>query len=97
MKIIFKLRGNRDREELDHYAVLTMPVEELSHVQYSTLPSVEWQQRGRKHATVRQFNTLEILSTKGLYRKRTMKGVSDPSNNPACLPYKFRTPNYIST
>jgi len=30
-KSIFKLRGNRDREELPHCAVLTMPVEELSH------------------------------------------------------------------
>jgi len=45
----FKLRGNRDREELAHCAVLTMPVEDFSHVQYSALPSVEWQQRGRKH------------------------------------------------
>jgi len=26
-----------------------MPVEDFSHVQYSVLPSVEWQQRGRKH------------------------------------------------
>jgi len=26
-----------------------MPVEEFSHLQYSALPSVEWQQRGRKH------------------------------------------------
>jgi len=26
-----------------------MPVEEFSHVQYSALPSVEWQQQGRKH------------------------------------------------
>ena len=42
---IFKLRGNRDREELAHCAVLTMPVEEFSNVQYSALPSVEWQQR----------------------------------------------------
>jgi len=49
VKAIFKLRGNRDREELAHCAVLTTPVEEFSHVQYSTLPSVEWQQRGRKH------------------------------------------------
>jgi len=49
VKAIFKLRGNQDREELVHCAVLTMPVEEFSHVQYSTLPSVEWQQRGRKH------------------------------------------------
>jgi len=49
VKAIFKLRGNRDREELAHCAVLTMPVEEFSHVQYSALPSVEWQQRGQKH------------------------------------------------
>jgi len=46
VKAIFKLRGNQDREELPHCAVLTMPVEEFSHVQYSALPSVEWQQRG---------------------------------------------------
>jgi len=32
-KINFKLRDNRDREELAHCAVLTMPVEEFSHVQ----------------------------------------------------------------
>jgi len=49
IKSIFKLRGNRDREELPHCAVLTMFVEEFSHVQYIVLPSVEWQQRGRKH------------------------------------------------
>jgi len=49
VKAIFKLRGNQDREELAHCAVLTMPVEEFSHVQYSALPSVEWQQRGQKH------------------------------------------------
>jgi len=49
VKAIFILRGNQDREELAHCVVLTMPVEEFSHVQYSTLPSVEWQQRGRKH------------------------------------------------
>jgi len=48
VKAIFKLRGNRDREELGHCAVLTVPVEGFSHVQYSALPSVEWQQRGRK-------------------------------------------------
>ena len=48
VKAICKLRGNRDREELAHCAVLIMPVEEFSHVQYSALPSVEWQQRGRK-------------------------------------------------
>ena len=49
VKAVFKLRGNRDREELVHCAALTMPIEEFSHVQYSALPSVEWQQRGRKH------------------------------------------------
>jgi len=49
VKAIFKLHGNRYREELPHCAVLTVPVEEFSHVQYSALPSVEWQQRGRKH------------------------------------------------
>jgi len=47
VKAIFKLRGNQDRELLAHCAVLTMPVEDFSHVQYSALPSVEWQQRGR--------------------------------------------------
>ena len=49
VQAILKLRGNRDREELALCAVFTMPVEEFSHAQYSTLPSVEWQQRGRKH------------------------------------------------
>jgi len=49
VKAIFKLCGNRDREELACNAVLTLPIEEFSHVQYSTLPSVEWQQQGRKH------------------------------------------------
>jgi len=49
VKAIFKLHGNWEREELSHCAILTVPVEEFSHVQYSTLTSVEWQQRGRKH------------------------------------------------
>ena len=49
VKAIFKLHDNWDREELVHCAVLTMSVEEFGHVQYSVLPSVEWQQRGRKH------------------------------------------------
>jgi len=61
VKAIFKLRGNRDREELPHCAVLTMPVEEFSHVQYSALPSVEWQQRGRKHG--RSFERLHHRRT----------------------------------
>ena len=52
VKAIFKLRCNRDREELVHCAVLTMPVEEFSHVQYRALSSIEWQQRGRKHWTL---------------------------------------------
>jgi len=56
VKAIFKLRGNRDREELAQCAVLTMPVEEFSHVQYSALPSVDRQQRGRKHG--RSFERL---------------------------------------
>ena len=49
VKTIFNLRVNRVREELAHCAVLTVPAEEFSHVQYSALPTVEWQQRGRKH------------------------------------------------
>jgi len=49
VKAIFKLRSKWDREKLAHCAVLTMPVEEFGHVQYSALPSVEQQQRGRKH------------------------------------------------
>jgi len=61
VKAIFKLCGNRDREELARCTVLTMPVEEFSHVQYSTLPSVEWQQRGRKH--VRSFARLHHRRT----------------------------------
>jgi len=40
VKAIFKLRGNRDRKELAHCALLTMSIEEFSHVQYSILPSV---------------------------------------------------------
>jgi len=54
VKAILKLRGNRGREELAHCTVLTVPVEEFSHVQYSALPSVEWQQQGRKHKSVNQ-------------------------------------------
>jgi hypothetical protein len=50
VKAIFKLRGNRDREEQAHCAVLTMPVEQFSHLQYSALPSVTWQQRGENMA-----------------------------------------------
>jgi hypothetical protein len=44
VKAILKLCGKQDREELAHCAVLTVPIEEFSHSQYSTLPSVEWQQ-----------------------------------------------------
>ena len=66
VKAIFKLRGNRDREELPHCAVLTMPVEEFSHVQYSALPLVEWQQRGRKHG--RSFARCTIEEKRGVLR-----------------------------
>jgi len=61
VKAIFKLRGNRDREELARCVVLTVPGEEFSHVQYSALPSVEWQQRGRKHG--RSFARLHHQKT----------------------------------
>jgi len=64
VKAIFKLRGYQDREELAHCAVLTMPVEEFSHVQYSALPSVEWQQRGRKHG--RSFARLHHRRKRGI-------------------------------
>ena len=63
VKAVFKLRGNRDRQELSHRAVLTVPVEQFSHVQYSALPSVEWQQRGRKHG--RSFARLHHRRTTG--------------------------------
>ena len=59
VKTIFKLCGNRNRLELQHCAVLTTPVEEFSHVQYSALPSVEWQQRGRKRGRSLQDCTIE--------------------------------------
>src|SRR5215510_4193736 len=49
VKAIFKLRGNWDRQELVHCAVLTVPVDVFSHLQNSALPSVDWQQGGRKH------------------------------------------------
>jgi len=61
VKAIFKLRGNQDRQELAHCAVLTMPFEEFSHVQYSALPSAEWQQLGRKHG--RSFTRLHHRRT----------------------------------
>jgi len=49
VKAIFKLHGNREKKEMVYCPILIMPVEEFSHVQYSALLSVEWQQRGRKH------------------------------------------------
>jgi len=39
-----------------------VPVEEFSHAQYSALPSVEWQQRGRKHG--RSFARLHRRRTR---------------------------------
>jgi len=41
-----------------------MPVEEFSHVQYSALPSVELQQRGRKHGS--SFARLHHRRTNGV-------------------------------
>ena len=52
---------DQDREELPHCAVFAMPVEEFRHAQYSALPSVEWQQRGRKHG--RSFARLHHRKT----------------------------------
>jgi len=40
VKAIFKLRGNRDREELAHCAVLTVAVEEPRAVQRSAFSRV---------------------------------------------------------
>jgi len=73
VKAIFKLRGNRGREELPHCTVLTMPVEEFSHVQYSALPSVEWQQRRRKVGRSLQDCTIE--EQRGVVRFLWAEGV----------------------
>jgi len=73
VKAIFKLRGNRDIEELAHCAVLTMHIDEFSHVQYSTLPSVERQQRGRKHGPSLQDCTIE--EQRGVVRFLWAEGV----------------------
>jgi len=76
VKAIFKLRSDWDRKELPHCAVLTMPVEEFSHVQYSALPSVEWQQRGRKHG--RSFARLHHRRT---WRSAVSLGRSETCGN----------------
>ena len=92
-KSIFKLRGNQDREELAHCAVLTMPVEEFSHVQYSALPSVEWQQRGQKHG--RSFARL--------HHRRTWRSVvslgrrSETCGNPSSYVGSVWTEHHEST
>jgi len=85
VKAIFKLRGNREREELAHCALLTMPVEEFSHVQYSALPSVEWQQRGRKHGR----------SSARLHHRRTTwrSGVSLGRRSETC----GNSPSYVGS
>ena len=70
---IFKLRCNRDRQALAHCGVLAIPVEEFSHVQYRTLPSVEWQQRGRKHGP--SFARLHHRRTRGVVRFLWAEGV----------------------
>ena len=85
VKAIFKLRSNRDREELAHCAVLTMPVKEFSHLQYSAVPSVEWQQRGRKHG--RFFARL-------LHRRTTWRSaVSLGRRSETCR----NSPSYVSS
>jgi hypothetical protein len=59
VKAIFKLRGNRDREQLAHCAVQTAPVGEFSHLQYSALPSVEWHNEAESMDTPLQDCTIE--------------------------------------
>jgi len=73
VKAIFKLHSNWDRKELEHCTVLTMSVEEFSHVQYSALPSVEWQQRGRKRGRSLQDCTIE--EQRGVVRFLWAEGV----------------------
>ena len=60
---------------LPHCAVLTMPVEEFSHVQYSALPSVEWQQRGRKHRPPPPLQDCTIEERRGVVRFLWVEGV----------------------
>ena len=72
VKAIFKLRVKWDRQELAHCAVLTMPVEEFSHVQYNALPSVEWQQRGQnlddplQGYTIKECGVVRFLWAEGV-------------------------------
>ena len=73
VKAIFKLRGNRDREELAHCAVLTVPVEEFSHVQYSALPSVSGSNRGENMDAHLQDCTIE--EQRGVVRFLWAEGV----------------------
>jgi len=73
VKTIFKLSSTREKEELEHCAILTMSVEEFSHLQYSVLPSVEWQQRGRKHGRSLQYCTIE--EQRGVVRFLWAEGV----------------------
>ena len=60
VKAIFKLRGNRDREELAHCAVLTMPVEQFSYFQYSALPSVEGSNESENMDAPLQYCTMTM-------------------------------------
>ena len=93
VKVIFKLRGNRDREELVHCTVLTMPVEDFSHLQFSALPSVEWQQRGRKHGCsfARMLHQRTWRSAVSLGRRSEICG-----NSPSYVG-SVRTEHYEST
>jgi len=52
-----------------------MPFEEFSHVQCSALPSVEWQQRGRKHGPPLQDCTIKEQSVVGFLWAERVKTV----------------------
>jgi len=94
VKAIFKLRSNWGREELPQCAVLTMPVEEFSHVQYSALPSVEWQQRGRKHG--RSFAKLHHQRT--MWRSAvSLRRRSETRGNSPTYVGSLRTEHHEST
>src|SRR5215510_1953463 len=73
VKAIFKLRGNQAREELVHCAVLTVSVEVFSHLQYSFLRSVDWQQGGENMDTPLQDCTIE--EQRGIVRFLWAEGV----------------------
>jgi len=56
-----------------------MPVVEFSHMQYSALPSVEWQQRGRKHG--RSFARLHHSTAGSIHSVKNPKEPIAESNS----------------